>query len=152
MQWACKSFDELGNDELYALIKHRIDIFVVEQCCAYAELDNKDSDPNTRHILASRNGTLLAYARLLPPGLSYRDSSMGRFAVHRDARGQGLGSQLLDKSVAQAGELWPESAITISAQAHLMQFYQRAGFEPVSSEYMEDGIAHIEMHRAANAA
>lgn len=150
--WSCKQFSQLGNHELYALIKFRIDIFVVEQNCAYAELDDKDRDANAWHVLAQRGSALLAYARLLPPGLSYADCSIGRFAVHADVRRRGLGSQLLQQCIKQATQLWPRHGITLGAQQHLTGFYQQHGFEPVSAVYMEDGIPHIDMHRTATPA
>ena len=147
--WSSKKFSQLGNHELYALIKLRIDIFVVEQSCAYAELDDKDRDREARHVLAHRGSELIAYARLLPPGPGYNGSRIGRFAVRADERRRGLGSKLLKNCIAQATTLWPGHGISISAQVYLCGFYQQHGFEPVSKPYSEDGIPHIEMYYAA---
>lgn len=149
LNWSSKKFSQLNNDELYSLIKLRIDIFVVEQSCAYAELDDKDRDANARHVLAHKDSELIAYARLLPPGPGYAGSRIGRFAVRADVRRRGLGSELLQTCIAQATTLWPGEGISISAQAYLREFYQQFGFEPVSESYIEDGIPHIDMHYAA---
>mgnify|MGYP001136970731 FL=1 len=99
IEWHCKPFSELRNDQLYELIKLRIDIFVVEQTCPYTELDDKDRDNQTHHLMAYEAGTLLAYARLLPPGLSYSNSSIGRFAVLLARRKQGIGTQLMQQCI-----------------------------------------------------
>nr|WHW29769.1 putative N-acetyltransferase [uncultured bacterium] len=149
LSWSIKKFSQLSKDELYSLIKLRIDIFVVEQSCAYAELDDIDRDRDARHVLAHNDSELIAYARLLPPAPGYVGSRIGRFAVRADARRRGLGSDLLKTCIAQATALWPDQGISISAQVYLTGFYQQYGFEPVSAPYVEDGIPHIEMHYTA---
>jgi ElaA protein len=145
IEWHCKPFSELRNDQLYELIKLRIDIFVVEQTCPYTELDDKDRDNQTHHLMAYEAGTLLAYARLLPPGLSYSNSSIGRFAVLLARRKQGIGTQLMQQCITNIAKLWPKTAISISAQQQLQNFYQDFGFEKESDVYHEDGIPHIDM-------
>ena len=146
LQWKCSLFHQLDTQQLYELMKLRVDIFVVEQHCAYPELDNKDIHPDTRHLLAyASEATLIAYARLLPPTLSYPEASIGRFAVHDSARRQGIGTELLTHSIKEVNHLWPNSDIRISAQDYLQDFYSNAGFNKVSDVYLEDGIPHIEM-------
>lgn len=145
LQWNCRAFHQINTSELYDLLKLRIDVFVVEQNCPYPELDDKDQDKQTHHITAYADNTIIAYARLLPPGLSYQETSIGRFVVHEDHRRQGIGSLLLETCLTQISNIWPNQAIRISAQEYLQSFYERAGFSKVSDIYLEDGIPHIEM-------
>ena len=145
LKWNCNRFNQLNTDELYELIKFRIDIFVVEQSCAYPELDVKDRAIDTHHLVAYQNSEIIAYARLLPPGASYPDSSIGRFAVNATQRRQGIGSLLMQKCLQQMSILWANHDIRVSAQAHLKEFYERFEFIQTSDIYLEDGIPHIEM-------
>jgi len=145
LQWKCNQFQQLDNHQLYDLMKLRVNIFVVEQKCPYPELDDKDRNIETRHLMAYRDSSLIAYARLLPPGLSYPDVSIGRFAVESSVRNQGIGSLLMEKSLEKIAKLWPDQAIRISAQEHLVRFYEKFDFIKVSDSYLEDGIPHVEM-------
>ena len=145
MKWNTTKFHQLTPDQLYDILKLRVDIFVVEQKCPYPELDDKDRQVETRHLTAYRDSSLIAYARLLPPGLSYPDPSIGRFAVESSVRNQGIGSLLMEKSLEEIDKIWPDKAIRISAQEHLRKFYEKFGFIKVSDSYLEDGIPHVEM-------
>ncbi len=152
LHWQLAPFNQLSGEQLYALIKLRIDIFVVEQQCAYAELDNKDRHPQTLHLLAYDPATFtleqaepVAYARLLAPGVSYDSASIGRILVAHSYRGSQLSQQLLHRAITHCRQQWPTSAISIGAQAALQCFYRNFGFEPTSSIYDEDGIDHIDM-------
>ncbi len=145
LQWKCLQFHQIDNHRLYELIKFRVDVFVVEQKCAYQELDNKDNHPETRHLFASVDNKLVAYSRLLPPKLSYPEASICRFAVHASLRRQGIGSNLLISSISEINSIWASNDIRISAQDYLQTFYEKAGFKKVSDTYLEDGIPHIEM-------
>ncbi len=147
LEWKCKHFNQLSNDQLYELLKFRVDIFVVEQNCAYPELDDNDRTPNTHHLLAYEKDKLVACARLLPAGINYPDCSIGRFAVGANWRNQGIGSLLMQQCLEQIKLLWPDEDIRLSAQAHLKEFYQTFGFSQTSEIYMEDGIPHIEMFK-----
>lgn len=149
LEWKSNSFQQLSNTLLYEIIKLRVDVFVVEQNCPYAELDNKDNNPETMHITATNNSKLIAYARVLPPGLSYPEVSMGRFVVNEPFRRQGIGSELVTKCLAEKFSLWPNYKIKISAQEHLQPYYEHFGFRVVSESYLEDGIPHIEMLKEA---
>lgn len=146
INWKTFKFHQLTTEQLYELIKFRIDIFVVEQRCPYPELDNKDRHAETSHIAGyDSSGVLIAYARLLPSGVSYTDVSIGRFAVIDSMRHQGIGSQLLERSLQEIEQHWPDTAIRVSAQEHLCGFYEKFNFEKVSESYLEDGIPHVEM-------
>lgn len=146
LQWQNLTFNQLNANTLYDILKLRIDVFVVEQACAYPELDNKDRHPETQHLLAlSTDGELLAYARILPPGISYPEASIGRVVVAPLGRGQGLATPLMQHAIASALATWPTAGIQIGAQDYLKGFYQKLGFVPCSDVYLEDGIAHIDM-------
>lgn len=148
MQWEVKTFQQLTVDELFEVLQLRVAVFVVEQQCAYPELDHFDRHAETRH-LSGRDacGQLTAYARILPPGLRYPEGSIGRFVVKAEARGKGVGHQLLRAALNLIHERCPGHAIRISAQEYLQRFYAQYGFSRVSDVYLEDGIPHIEMLR-----
>ncbi|MBO2680974.1 GNAT family N-acetyltransferase [Shewanella algae] len=146
MQWQLLPFAELTLDTLYELMKLRVDIFVVEQNCPYPELDEKDRVAGAMHLLGrSSSGELLAYARLLPAGVSYSQVSIGRVAVAAKARGGGRARQLMLEAIGGCHKLWPAEDIKIGAQEYLRAFYQSLGFEAVSEVYLEDGIPHLDM-------
>lgn len=146
MKWSNLSFSELSVDQLYDLMKLRVDVFVVEQNCPYNELDEKDRDKHTRHLLAyNENTEIIAYARILAPGVSYPEASIGRVVIAQQARGLGLAHSLMIKAIEVLSTYWPKHNIQIGAQQHLQGFYQQQGFEIASEMYLEDGIPHLDM-------
>ena len=145
MLWKCLPFESLTPGLLYKILQARVDIFVVEQKCAYPELDNKDLHPQTLHLIAVENDKVIAYARLLPPNLSYPSVSIGRVLTVSGYRGKGLGYELLEKALSHCEHTWPGADIEIGAQEHLQQFYERLGFTCTSTMYLEDGIPHLDM-------
>ncbi|MGB1218323.1 MAG: GNAT family N-acetyltransferase [Flavobacteriales bacterium] len=141
--WKCLRFNDLSTIQLYEILKFRSNIFVVEQHCPYPELDDKDQ--NAFHFCGfSEMGSLLAYARLLPPKCSYPEASIGRVAVLNEARGQHLGKTLMIFARESCLTLF-DSDIVISAQLYLLEFYQNIGFQKISDIYLEDGIEHVRM-------
>jgi ElaA protein len=148
MEWEIKSFDGLSTDELYDLLKLRVDVFVVEQNCAYPEIDGKDRHPETRHLLGrNKAGDLVAYSRILPPGLSFKTAGFGRVVVAKFSRGKGISHAMVDQAVAYICKAWPGEPIQIGAQLYLKKFYASHGFKAVSETYIEDGIPHVDMIR-----
>jgi ElaA protein len=148
IQWEIKKFSELTAAELYELLRLRVDVFVVEQACAYPELDGKDLDFETRHVAGRMaDGILAAYLRILPPGVSYPGVSIGRVVTAKAFRGRGLSHELIETALALARKNWPGMPIQIGAQEYLRGFYQSHGFEATSKIYLEDGIPHIDMVR-----
>ncbi len=146
IEWQVCCFEKLTPEVLYELLRLRVDVFVVEQACAYPELDGKDLLPDTRHIIGRvHHGGLAAYARILAPGVRFYDISFGRVVVAPLYRKKGLGHLLMEQILAAAGQFWPGRNITISAQTYLTAFYRSHGFVPVSAAYPEDGIDHIDM-------
>ncbi len=142
MNWHDRAFGELTVDELYAIIALRERVFVVEQACAYLDADGYDR--GSRHLWAEA-GSIHAYLRIVPAGQKFAELSLGRIITAPEARGTGLGKELVRRGIAAAGEV----AIRIGAQAHLETFYGGFGFVRASELYDEDGIPHIEMLRRA---
>jgi len=140
-----KSVDELLARELYDLLKMRVDVFVVEQNCAYPELDGKDID--ALHLRLLESGELLASARILKPHAPHDPSKIGRVVVSPAHRGKRLGDALMSEAISACERLYPANPIALSAQAHLRRFYEAFGFSMASEEYLEDGIPHIDMVR-----
>jgi ElaA protein len=144
--WYCKQFRELTIDELYAILQLRSEVFVVEQNCIYHDPDGKD--PESYHYMALEDGKLVAYTRILPPGLAYPETSIGRVVISATHRGKGVGRELMLRSIEACRELFGEIPIHISAQTYLQSFYNSLGFHVVGDAYMDDGIEHIGMLRA----
>ncbi len=143
LHWQTLAFAELSLAELYAVIRLRQQVFVVEQQCAYLDLDN--SDQTATHLLCTCQGELIAYQRCLAPGQSYAESSIGRVVVSADMRGQQLGRELVQRGIEYNLSRWPQSDICISAQAHLQDFYASLGFVAEGTGYLEDNIPHQKM-------
>jgi ElaA protein len=146
LNWAVKKFDELTPHELYAIIRLRNEVFVVEQNCVFQDADDKDQQ--SRHLMGwSEDKQLMAYCRILPPGLAYKLPSIGRVVTSPAIRNEGAGKELMAKAIAYCFQLFGECNIQIGAQLYLLKFYSSLGFEQVSEIYLEDGIEHIEMIR-----
>ena len=138
-------FQELSIERLYEVLKLRVDVFVVEQNCAYPELDAFDQ--YAMHLLFIEQDEVIAYSRIFPPGEMYGECTIGRVIVKEKARGKGLAKQLMQKSIDEAERLWDVDKIKICAQSRLENFYSSLGFECTSDEFLEDGIPHIYMIR-----
>lgn len=143
MEYKIKAFEELNTKELYSILRLRSEIFVVEQNCVYQDLDNKDL--SGYHLMAIDNNEIVAYLRILPKGVSYKEMSIGRFVVRKDYRRNNLGLELLNKALKFIGENLKEKEVRISAQVYVKELYKKAGFIEVSEEYLEDDIPHVEM-------
>ena len=145
LNWCSLPFSQLNTHQLYELLKLRTDVFVVDQNCPYPELDDKDRISGVYHLLGTTGDKLVAYARLLPPGVSFPQVSIGRVVVAKQARGAGYGQQLIGKALDECQRLWPEKDIQIGAQVYLEKVYQQFGFARNSENYLEDGILHVDM-------
>ncbi len=143
MKIEVKSFEELSNNELYELLALRTRIFVVEQKCAYQEVD--DHDKVCLHILGKENGSLWAYARICPPGSVYNEPSIGRVAVDISHRKKNYGKQIFASALQTTQKLYPDQKLKIQAQLYLEKFYKSFGFTGVTEPYPDFGIIHIDM-------
>lgn len=144
INWSCKSFTELTNEELYKILQLRSAVFVVEQNSVYQDCDDKDQ--HSYHLMGWQKEILVAYSRLIPPGMTYKNASIGRVITTATLRGKNIGRELVKLSIKHISELFNEHSITIGAQLYLKNFYESLGFIEAGDVYLEDGIKHIKMH------
>jgi ElaA protein len=145
--WEIKTFYELNLDELYALLKLRTDVFIVEQNCPYPELDEKDQE--AIHLIGcfENKKELLFYCRIFIKKTSEESyGSIGRVVIHPKARGYLYGYSLMNQAIRILKD-YNIRNISITAQAHLINFYNNCGFITRSKEYMLDGIPHVDMEK-----
>jgi ElaA protein len=145
LDWRFKTFEELSTTELYEILQLRNEVFVVEQRCCFLDLDGKDQ--KSHHLSGYRDDKLMAFSRIVPPGVSYEFASIGRIAVSGQGRGMGYGIELLKESITMVEKLYGKTIIRIGAQLYLKRFYGSFGFVQSSDVYLEDDIEHIEMTR-----
>lgn len=135
---------EMDPATMYALLRLRVDVFVVEQQCPYPELDGRDSEPGTEHLWLDDEAGPTSYLRLLvDPGNTRR---IGRVCTRGDARGRGLAATLLAAALERAGH----DAVVLDAQSHLARWYATFGFDVGGPQFLEDGIPHVPMRRTAS--
>jgi ElaA protein len=146
IKWQCKSFTELTNTELYKILQLRNEVFIVEQNSPYQDCDNKDL--KSHHLAAWKDDNIVAYSRILPPGIPYASAaSIGRVVTSSSARGQDLGRQLMLKSIENLYLLFGPVSIIIGAQLYQKKFYESFSFVQHGDIYLEDGIQHITMEK-----
>jgi len=144
LNWYIFKWGELNAQDLYDLLALRSAVFVVEQNCPYQDLDGKDQKSD--HIFArDKDGELIACARIVYPGISYSEWSIGRVATAMKVRGSGTGKLLMEQCMSYLIQECDAGGIRISAQEYLLKFYEGFGFEQVSESYLEDDIPHVEM-------
>lgn len=144
--WETKSFATLSPNELYALLRLRSEVFVVEQNCVFLDMDNNDQ--KAYHTLGWLNGALVATTRLFEAGIMYQDyQSIGRVVGSPKYRGLGIGKALMQYSIKECERLFGKAPIKIGAQLYLKKFYNEQGFEQAGPMYYEDAIEHIPMIR-----
>lgn len=148
--WEDLHHSELNVKRLYALLKLRCEVFVVEQNCPYLDVDGLDLIGENRHILGWHKNELVACTRILKSADETKPVVIGRVIVSEALRGERLGQHLMEQTVASCMQHWPDKALYLGAQSRLQAFYARFGFTPVTDVYDEDGISHIGMRREAN--
>ena len=145
MNTIIKKFEDLTVDELYKILKLRVDVFVVEQECPYHEIDGLD--PMAYHAYIEENGEISAYLRILPQNTKFKEASVGRVITAKHKRRSGIGSIILNAGIKTAEEKFGAEILRIEAQTYARKFYENVGFVQDSDEFLEDGIPHIEMIR-----
>lgn len=145
LHWNIKSFESLSVHELYAILRLRSEIFVVEQNCVYLDLDGKDR--KALHLMGEFEGKIVAYSRLFEPGISFENASIGRVVVDSNFRQKKWGHELMAEAIKQINLKFGQKKITIGAQLYLKNFYESHGFNQTSEMYLEDDIPHIEMKK-----
>jgi|TARA_B110000971_G_C20014796_1_gene503408 ElaA protein len=136
-------YNELTTNQLYNILKLRAEVFVVEQNCAYQDLDNKDN--KALHLIGEINNEIIAYTRIFKKGDYFTNSSIGRVLVKKEFRKKELGKAIMEKSIEIIKKNTKEEKIEISAQKYLTKFYKDLGFKKTGKEYLEDNIPHIKM-------
>ena len=143
IEWHVKPFAALTGREVHDIMRLRVDVFVVEQRCVYPEIDGQD--PEAVHVMGiAGNGTLAAYARILPPH-GKEPPHIGRVIVHPAFRGNHLGRHLMHQALNALYELYGSRRSALAAQAYLVDFYGSFGYIPVSEAYPWDGIPNVDM-------
>lgn len=147
IEWKISPFESLSTEELYAILKLRQQVFVVEQHCAYQDCDGRDR--NALHLtgwLETGKGTEpVAYLRILPHQNEDQFLVIGRLVTHPEFRGKSLGKEIMTRCLRTIKKRYPKLPVRISAQTYLTGFYTNFGFRTSSDGYLEDGIPHIEM-------
>ena len=143
LNWTYKHFTSLNTKELYTILSLRSEVFVVEQNCVYLDTDQKDLD--AWHLCGWQDDVLVAYVRILAPGVSYEEASIGRVLTNPAFRKNGYGVELMNVAIEKTLQQFNVQKIKIGAQLYLLNFYSNLGFIQTSEIYMEDGIPHIEM-------
>lgn len=141
--WKVKTFSELTTDELYAILKIRQEVFVVEQTCWYLDADG--SDQLAIHLFAEDAAKIIAYLRIFPKGIKYKEASIGRVLSSSSARGKNFGKTLVGFGIEIILNQLGSKSIRISAQDYLIHFYESFGFTDTGKKYLEDDIPHTEM-------
>jgi ElaA protein len=145
--WYHKHFKDLTTRELYQILQLRNEVFIVEQNCPFQDLDDKDF--KCFHLMGfdTDSQKIVAYTRIVPAGVSYEEASIGRVVTSTQARGGGIGRELMLKSIELLEELFGGVPIKIGAQYYLKKFYESLDFQQVGEIYLEDGIEHILMEK-----
>ena len=151
-EFSVKTFDELTSVDLYHILKARSQVFVVEQNCAYQDMDEVDFD--CLHLIAHKNEALVGYCRIIGPEFNPKKSlenpshsmpAIGRVLVLNDHRGNGLARQIMTHAIKYCRKKYGKKPIIISAQTYLLSFYESLGFMPEGGYYLEDNIEHVIM-------
>ena len=141
-QSTIKPYNDLSKDQFFDILKLRIEIFVVEQCCYYQELDNEDKE--AFHVSIYNDGIIVAVGRIIP-NLHNKEVKIGRIAVKMEHRKKGLAYKMMKDIINFISKKYKNFSVLLSAQTYLIEFYQSFGFKEIGNTYLEDGIEHINM-------
>ncbi|MCU6435605.1 GNAT family N-acetyltransferase [Undibacterium sp. Jales W-56] len=152
LQWQCAALESLTAIQLYDIFAARSEVFVVEQNCVFLDMDGVDKI--SLHLVGwgkrDEKNAVAAYLRIVPPGVTFPEVSLGRVITSKDFRGSGAGKELITQGLAHLEKYYPQQPVRIGAQAYLEKFYGSFGFVTVSDVYLEDDIPHVEMLRPAS--
>ena len=143
LETTIKKFEALTTNELYAILKLRSEVFVVEQDCVYQDLDDKDK--KALHVIGWFDSTIVAYTRVFDINLYFNEASIGRVVVNQKYRSKGFGKDIMEASIIAIKSHYNQTKIKISAQTYLIKFYNELGFKEQGKPYLEDGIPHTVM-------
>ncbi|SMD34780.1 ElaA protein [Reichenbachiella faecimaris] len=146
MEIQIKKFHQLSPDQLYQILKLRVDVFVVEQNCPYPELDN--SDQSAEHFFVEKDGVPKAYLRLNVS--NENKAKISRVVTASDFRGKSASRKLIEKALEISKNQEEIKSVVLQAQDYLTDFYASFGFEKTSDVYLEDGIPHVDMGKQMN--
>lgn len=144
LQWECQTLAKMSAQDFYEIAKLRQQIFIIEQSCIFADLD--ELDPVTHHLFARHKNDLVAYSRVLPPHKAKDPVYLSRICIDINYRKNGFGNILVKKALDYIHKHFPGKEIVISAQSYLEKFYEQFDFKQIGKPYLEDGIPHIPMH------
>ncbi len=142
-----KTFDQLTIDELHDLLQLRSEVFVVEQDCAYQDIDGKDR--KALHVIGLKDDKIVAYTRCFKPGIYFKEASIGRVVVDEAYRKFKSGHDIMSASIAAIKEYYQTETIKLSAQVYLTKFYESHGFNQIGEGYLEEDIPHIAMEKSS---
>ncbi|MFZ6675029.1 GNAT family N-acetyltransferase [Undibacterium sp. Xuan67W] len=152
LQWQCASLDAMTATQLYDVFAARSEVFVVEQNCVFLDMDGVDKI--CLHLTGwgkwDGKEAVAAYLRIVPPGVTFTEASLGRVITTKNFRGSGAGKELITQGLLHLEKHYPQQPVRIGAQAYLEKFYGSFGFVTVSEMYLEDDIPHVEMLRPAS--
>jgi ElaA protein len=149
LSWHWFEFGNLSLEQLYDIIALRERTFAHEQHCTATDFDGLDKQ--AMHLLGMQNNEIIAYARILPPGVYAKDTvSFGRLIITQQHRGKGLGKQMMQEVINYITAHYPNAPIKFSAQTYLQSFYEKFNFRAVGDVYDEGGIPHIRMQKMLN--
>jgi ElaA protein len=146
--WKWSQLLKLSPFEVHAVLAARQSVFIMEQNCIYQDAD--DLDYSAWHLIGcNREGQLMAYLRVTPPGSRFPEPSIGRLLTIKPMRGKKIATCALELALNKCGTAYPGQSVRIAAQTYLVDFYNRFGFLKIGPSYKEDGIDHVDMLRVA---
>lgn len=143
LAWRLVRLRNMTGEEVYDVLALRQRVFMLEQGIPVLDADGLDAE--ACHLCGRSGEGLVAYARIFVPEDDGAPLRIGRVVVAEEARGQGLGRELMEQALGCAAELAPEAEILVSAQAHLVAFYESLGFDARGEPYDDHGVEHVEM-------
>ena len=144
LDWKIKLFDQLSLLELYAILKLRMQVFMLEQDSLYLDID--DLDQKSFHLVGKDQGEVVAYARVMFDSIT-RCAKIGRVVVDKNYRGMKIGNLILSKLLEHISENKEIQLVTLSSQVVAQDIYKKFGFEPVGEPFDDGGILHIKMQK-----